>query len=190
MESTRECSETTGPRERRSKLRRCLVLVYASRSTVSRTYRRPLVIPSAARDLLFPPGEKQIPRCARDDRGLRHQGNNGGVDRFLVACSNAYANSISFGSLHAVPVKLTLNGAGRGSKPSGKAVGPVPTGTGTNPYGTVTVGYPGRAPIPALDTPGKSSASRRLAFNAASIPFVADNRMSFLRSASYRARSA
>ena len=67
-------------------------------------------------------------------------GNNGGGMRFFVACSNAYASSISFGSLHAVPVKLTLNGAGFGSKPAGNALAPVPAGTGTKPYGTVTVG--------------------------------------------------
>ena len=51
-------------------------------------------------------------------------GNSGGGMRFFVACSNAYASSISFGSLHAVPVKLTLNGCGLGSKPAGNAVGP------------------------------------------------------------------
>jgi hypothetical protein len=34
-------------------------------------------------------------------------GNNGGGIRFFVACSNAYASSISFGSLHAIPLKLT-----------------------------------------------------------------------------------
>ena len=44
--------------------------------------------------------------------------------RFFVACSNAYASSISFGSLHAVPVKLTLYGAGFGSNPAGNAFGP------------------------------------------------------------------
>ena len=35
-------------------------------------------------------------------------GNNGGRTRFFVACSNAYASSISFGSLHAVAVNVTL----------------------------------------------------------------------------------
>jgi hypothetical protein len=43
----------------------------------------------------------------------------GGTRRF-VACSNAYASSISFGSLHAMPVKLTPNGAGFALKPAGK----------------------------------------------------------------------
>ena len=60
--------------------------------------------------------------------------------RFFVACSNANASSINFGSLHAVPVKLTLNGTGLGSNPAGNALAPVPAGTGTKPYGTVTVG--------------------------------------------------
>src|SRR5947207_5563474 len=101
------------------------------------------------------------------------QGNSGGAIRFFVACSNAYASSINFGSLHAVPVKLTLYGAGFGSNPAGNAVAPVPGGTGTNPYGTVTVGYPGRAAIPALLTPGKSSASSRPVLSAASMPRVA-----------------
>src|SRR4030095_9842797 len=48
-------------------------------------------------------------------------GNNGGGTRFLVACSNAYASSISFGSLHAIPVKLTPNGAGLALNPPGNA---------------------------------------------------------------------
>ena len=42
-----------------------------------------------------------------------------GGTRFFVACSKAYANSISFGSLHAVPVKPTPNGAGLASNPAG-----------------------------------------------------------------------
>ena len=60
--------------------------------------------------------------------------------RFFVACSNANASATSFGSLHAVPVKLTLNGSGFGSNPAGNAFAPVPGGTGTNAHGTVTVG--------------------------------------------------
>ena len=47
-------------------------------------------------------------------------GKSGGAIRFFVACSKAYASAINLGSLHAVPVKLTLNGAGLGSKPAGK----------------------------------------------------------------------
>ena len=70
----------------------------------------------------------------------RGYGKSGGATRRLVACSNAYASSISFGSLHAVPVKLTLNGVGLGSKPAGNAAGPSPGGTGMNAHGTVTVG--------------------------------------------------
>ena len=51
---------------------------------------------------------------------LDDYGNSGGAARFFVACSNAYASAINLGSLQAVPVKLTLNGAGLGSKPAGK----------------------------------------------------------------------
>ena len=64
-------------------------------------------------------------------------GNNGGGTRFFVACSNAYASSISFGSLHAMPVKLTPYGVGFALKPAGNAgVGAF----GTNANGTMTVG--------------------------------------------------
>ncbi len=57
-----------------------------------------------------------------------------------AACSKEYASSMSFGSLHAPAVKLTPNGAGAGSKPSGNACAPVPRETGTKVYGTVMVG--------------------------------------------------
>jgi hypothetical protein len=60
--------------------------------------------------------------------------------RLFVACSNAYASAMRRGSLHAEAVKLTPNGAGRGSKPAGNACPPLPPVTGTKPYGTVTVG--------------------------------------------------
>jgi hypothetical protein len=53
----------------------------------------------------------------------RGYGNSGGATRFFVACSNAYASPISFGSLHAVPVNVTLNGDGFGSNPAGNALG-------------------------------------------------------------------
>ena len=46
-------------------------------------------------------------------------GNPGGAILFFVACSNAYAISISFGSLHAMPVKLTPMGPGLALNPSG-----------------------------------------------------------------------
>src|SRR5690606_7237080 len=120
----------------------------------------------------------------RCPHGIGGQGNCGGAERFLVACSKAYASSTSFGSLHAEAVKVTPNGAGLGSKPAGKACAPVPCGTGRSAYGTVIDGYPGRAAMPALLTPGKSRASRRCAFMAASIPLVAERRMSLRRSAS------
>ena len=42
-----------------------------------------------------------------------------GGTRRLVACSKAKASSMSFGSLHAPPVKLTPKGDGFGLKPSG-----------------------------------------------------------------------
>ena len=54
----------------------------------------------------------------------RGYGKSGGATRFFVACSNAYASPISFGSLHAVPVNVTLNGDGFGSNPAGNALGP------------------------------------------------------------------
>jgi len=40
-------------------------------------------------------------------RAANGQGNWDGGTRFFVACSNAYASSISRGSLHPMPVKLT-----------------------------------------------------------------------------------
>jgi hypothetical protein len=55
----------------------------------------------------------------------------------LVACSNEYANSISRGSLHAIPVKLTPNGAGFGSNVGGSGGVSV---FGTMANGTITVG--------------------------------------------------
>ena len=61
----------------------------------------------------------------------------GGGTRRIVACSKAYANSISRGSLHAIPAKLTPNGRGFGAKPSG--IG----GSGSvsaKANGTITVG--------------------------------------------------
>src|SRR5262249_1645698 len=76
------------------------------------------------------------PPIARgDDARLwrRHYGVDGGGTRFFVACSNAYASSMSRGSLHAVPVKPMPNGGGLGSKPPGNgglgALGTVPNGT-------------------------------------------------------------
>ena len=54
--------------------------------------------------------------------------------RRFVACSNAYASSMSRPSLHEVPVKLTPNGAGLALNPEGADV------FGTIPNGTITVG--------------------------------------------------
>src|SRR5258707_5252757 len=42
-----------------------------------------------------------------------------GGTRFFVACSNAYASSISRGSLQDAPVKPTPNGPGFASNPAG-----------------------------------------------------------------------
>ena len=64
----------------------------------------------------------------------------GGGTRRLVACSNPYAIWISFGSLHAVPVKLMPEGAGRGWNPAGNAFAPVPAVGMIMAYGTVIVG--------------------------------------------------
>ena len=60
----------------------------------------------------------------------------GGTRRF-VACSNAYASASSRGSLQAVPVNPTPNGAGFASKLAGNAgVGAF----GISPKGTTTIG--------------------------------------------------
>ena len=61
----------------------------------------------------------------------------GGAIRRRVACSNAYASSISRGSLHAIPAKLTPKGRGFGSNPSG--IGGLPANS-SRPNGTITVG--------------------------------------------------
>src|SRR5580704_18985634 len=86
----------------------------------------------------------------------------------LVACSNAYANSISRGSLHAVPVNPTPNGAGLALNPLGNAgVGVF----GTIPNGTTMIGYPARAASPAPLAPGVRIASSRLSSRLAlSVP--------------------
>ena len=65
-----------------------------------------------------------------------HGARTGGI-RFFVACSKAKAISIRRGSLHAVPVKLTPNGAGRAAKPSGNGTDGA---FGIMPNGTITVG--------------------------------------------------
>src|SRR3990170_3246263 len=63
-------------------------------------------------------------------------GSDGGT-RLFVACSKAYASSMSLGSLHESPVKLTPYGPGFASKPAGNGgVGAF----GTMPKGTITVG--------------------------------------------------
>ena len=61
----------------------------------------------------------------------------GGGTLRIVACSKAYANSISRGSLHALPAKLTPNGRGFSSTPTGMG------GSGSacaKAKGTMTVG--------------------------------------------------
>src|SRR5437870_13329973 len=64
-------------------------------------------------------------------------GNSGGGKRSLVACSKAYASSINFGSLHAIPQTLTPYGDGSASNPAGNGgVGAF----GTVAKGTITVG--------------------------------------------------
>jgi len=85
----------------------------------------------------------ELRRARREMRATRRKcargahGNNGGGTRFFVACSNAYASSISFGSLHAIPVKLTPYGVGLALKPAGNAGAGA---FGTNANGTMTVG--------------------------------------------------
>jgi hypothetical protein len=63
-------------------------------------------------------------------RGVRGaHGNNAGGTRFFVACSNAYPNRKSVGSLHALPVKLTPKGTGFALNVAGNA--------GVGAFGTV-----------------------------------------------------
>jgi hypothetical protein len=69
-------------------------------------------------------------------RQVTYRANDGATRRF-VACSNANASSTRRGSLHAIPLKLTPNGAGCAMKPSGN--GRV-SAFGTKPKGTITVG--------------------------------------------------
>ncbi len=80
-----------------------------------------------------------------------------------------------------MPVKLTPNGDGLALNPSGNGgVGAL----GTNPNGTMTVGYPGLAAMAAPLAPGNSSASRLFVFIASSMPCVPASAMSLARSAS------
>src|SRR5215470_13848016 len=69
----------------------------------------------------------------------RYGADGGGMRRF-VACSNAYASSISRGSLQANPVKPTPNGAGFAAKVSGNGGAGASGAFGTRPNGTMTVG--------------------------------------------------
>ena len=68
------------------------------------------------------------PRAAKNPQGAEEGGT-----RFFVACSNAYASSSSFGSLHCAPTNPTPNGAGLALKPGGRgglgAFGTIPKGT-------------------------------------------------------------
>jgi len=71
---------------------------------------------------------------------FRRYGADGGGKRRFVACSNAYASSISRGSLQANPVKATPNGAGFAAKVSGNGGAGASGAFGTKPNGTMTVG--------------------------------------------------
>jgi hypothetical protein len=86
-------------------------------------------------------------------------GNSGGATRFLVACSNAYASSIGFGSLHAVPVNVTLNDEGFGSNPGGWDI------VSTSPASSIASGIPSRrrqmrASVDALSVVSARSGAR------------------------------
>ena len=100
------------------------------RRCVLRPSRRPAVARSGRRALRPSRPTSAARRAPSRSLPPSSHGNRSTFFLFFVTCSNAYAISINFGSLHAVPVKLTLNGAGRGSKLGGKAVVPVPRGTG------------------------------------------------------------
>ena len=80
----------------------------------------------------------QTRKSAEQVRSMpRVYGNCGGAIRFFVACSNAYPKPMSFGSVHAAPVKPIPNGAGFALNPGGNGgVGSF----GTIPNGTITVG--------------------------------------------------
>src|SRR5262249_18722049 len=77
------------------------------------------------------------PGRADGDEQRESHGKLGGGTRRLVAASNAYASSIRRGSLQAIPVKLTPNGAGWALNTSG--MGGL-TVFGTSANGTITVG--------------------------------------------------
>src|SRR5260370_29892363 len=105
----------------------------------------------------------RIPR----QRSLATHGADAGGTRRFVACSKPYASSIRRGSLHAVPVKLTPNGAGFASNPSGNG------GFGsfrTRPNGTITLGYPRLASMGAPVPPGNSTPSTVGPLSAAARP--------------------
>ena len=77
-----------------------------------------------------------VGRTANAGRESVYGVDDGGTRR-LVACSNANASASSRGSLHAVPVNPTPNGAGFAWKLSGNAgVGAF----GISPKGTTTIG--------------------------------------------------
>ena len=78
-------------------------------------------------------------RVARQARWIASSphGRSGGGTRFLLACSNAYASAISFGSAHWPPVNAMPYGTGLALNPSGNAgVGAF----GTIPNGTTMIG--------------------------------------------------
>src|SRR5215470_6970001 len=90
-----------------------------------------------------PPAEtarwkRRVPRHSA--KSFRRYGADGGGTRRFVACSNAYASSISRGSLQAKPVKPTPNGAGFAAKLSGNGGAGASGAFGTKPNGTMIVG--------------------------------------------------
>ena len=81
---------------------------------------------------LYTPSGYSVPAFAGP-----HQGISGGGTRRFVACSNAYASAINFGSLHDAPVNPTPNGPGFASNPGGSdGVGEF----GTRAKGTTMIG--------------------------------------------------
>src|SRR5262249_28578549 len=108
------------------------------------------------------PGALERAACAAD----RSYGADGGGMRRFVACSNAYASSISRGSLQAKPVKLTPNGAGFAPKVSGNGGAGASGAFGVKPNGTMTVGGPGVAGAAAPRGAGDKKAAGRRFFLA------------------------